>query len=113
MLKLVWLPLLTSGLFVIPFLVSVVAHGATKTFDISGVVVNNTDRSESVDNSLVTLSIRRLNNVNEDQQTMTSTDGTFAFIDVDYYEDALYHLQAARYHNNLIGHADATYHLGT
>ncbi len=90
MLKLVWLPLLTSGLFVIPFLVSVVAHGATKTFDISGVVVNNTDRSESVDNSLVTLSIRRLNNANEDQQTMTSTDGTFAFIDVDYYEDALY-----------------------
>lgn len=90
MLKLGWLTLVAIGLLVIPFLSSVVAYGTMGTFEISGVVVNNTDISEPVDNSLVTLSIRRLNNPNEVQQTTTSTDGTFTFIDVDYYEDALY-----------------------
>lgn len=90
MLKVVWLPLIISGFLVIPFFVSVVAYGATETFHISGVVVNDTDMSGPVDNSLVTLSIRRLNNANEDQQTTTSVDGIFSFIEVDYYEDALY-----------------------
>ena len=90
MLKLVWLMLMAIVLLVIPFSASVVAYGATGTLDISGIVVNNTVISEPVDNSLVTLSIRRLNNPNEEQQTTTSVDGTFTFIDVDYYEDALY-----------------------
>ena len=90
MLKLVWLMLIAIVLLVIPFSGSVVAYGATGTFDISGIVVNNTDISEPVDDSLVTLSIRRLNNPNEEQQITTGVDGTFTFIDVDYYEDALY-----------------------
>ena len=90
MLKLVWLTLIAIGLFVISFPFSVVAYGATGTFDISGIVVNNTDISEPVDDSLVTLSIRRLNNPNEEQQITTGVDGTFTFINVDYYEDALY-----------------------
>ena len=90
MLKLGWLMLIAIALLVIPFPASAVAYGATGTFDISGMVVNNTDISESVENSLVTLSIRRLNNPNEAQQTTTGVDGTFAFINVDYYEDALY-----------------------
>ena len=90
MLKLGWLMLIAIALLVIPFPASAVAYGATGTFDISGMVVNNTDISEPVENSLVTLSIRRLNNPNEEQQTTTGVDGTFAFINVDYYEDALY-----------------------
>ena len=90
MLKLVWLTLIAIGLLVISFPSNVVAYGATGIFDISGIVVNNTDISEPVDSSLVTLSIRRRNNPNEEQQTTTSVDGTFTFIDVDYYEDALY-----------------------
>ena len=90
MLKLVWLTLIAIGLLVISFSAGVVAYGATGTFDISGIVVNNTDISEPVDSSLVTLSIRRLNNPNKEQQATTSEDGTFTFIDVDYYEDALY-----------------------
>ena len=77
MLKLVWQMLIAIVLLVIPFSGSVVAYGATGTFDISGIVVNNTDISEPVDDSLVTLSIRRLNNPNEEQQITTGVDGTF------------------------------------
>ncbi len=88
--KSVWIPLLAILFFVMPFFGRLPVHGAMETFDISGVVVNNTNKSGPVDNSLVTLGIRRLNKAIEIQRTTTDADGTFKFAGVDYHEDALY-----------------------
>ena len=85
-----WIPLLAILFFVMPFFGRSTVHGAMETFDISGVVVNNTNKSGPVDNSLVTLGIRRLNKAIEIQRTTTDADGTFKFAGVDYHEDALY-----------------------